>query len=137
MVEGRDVIQRDLDSLERWNVVNFMKCNKAKCKVRHMGCGNPRHKHRKNGEWIENSPREDLGVLKHAKFDKPWPCVLVPRNPLYPRLIPLCKQRGGEILPLCPPQVGPHLQSCFQLWGLTSERYGSAGASPVEAMEMF
>ncbi|PKU32925.1 rna-directed dna polymerase from mobile element jockey-like [Limosa lapponica baueri] len=53
-----------LTGLERWTCGDLIKFNKAKCKVLHMGRGNPKHKYRLNREWIENSPEEkDLGVL--------------------------------------------------------------------------
>lgn len=39
-----------LDRSERWTCTNLMMFNKAKCKVLHMDCGNPKHKYKVGGE---------------------------------------------------------------------------------------
>ena len=70
--------QRDPDRLERWACVNLMKFNRAKCKVLHVGQGNPKHKDRLGGEWVESSPEEKVlvGVLVEERLSVTQQCAL-------------------------------------------------------------
>ncbi|PKU38893.1 rna-directed dna polymerase from mobile element jockey-like [Limosa lapponica baueri] len=119
-LEGQEALQRDLDILEHWAMINGMKFNKPKCQILHLGQSNAGRKYKMAEEWLESSPAErDLGVLVHSRLNTRQQCAPAAKranNILRCIKHSITSQSREVIIPLYSALVWPHLEYCVQFW---------------------
>jgi len=139
MPEGQAAIQTDLNKLQKWTHVKLLRVNKAKCRVLHLGEGNPQYQYRLENEGIERSPdQKDLGVLVDEKLDMRRQSALAAQkaNRILGWIRSSVASRSREvILSFCSALVRPHLEFSA-LEPSAQDRHGPVGAGPEEATKM-
>ncbi|KAK4827795.1 hypothetical protein QYF61_021748 [Mycteria americana] len=108
-LEGQEALQRGLDGLEHWAMINGMEFN-----------NNAEHKYKLGEEWLESSPAErDVGVLASSRLTVSQQCALAAKgaNRILGCIKHSMTSRSKEgIVLLYSAVVWPHLEYCVQFW---------------------
>jgi len=82
LLEGWKTLQRDLDRLDRWAEVRWMRLNKAKCQVLHLSHNSPMQRYRLEEERVVGKlpDGEDLGLLAGSWLNMSQQCAQVAKK---------------------------------------------------------
>jgi len=120
--------------------VNLRSLNKAKCKILHLGWGNPRYIYRLGEELLGSIPAEkDLQVLvdKKLNMSQHWVYTAWKANSTLGYVRGgVCRRVREVIVPIYSAVVRPYGVLHPGLGPSTQERYGPFGEDPEEARKM-
>ncbi|GAB0203577.1 mitochondrial enolase superfamily member 1 [Grus japonensis] len=117
LLEGRKALQRDLDRLDRWAKVNWMRFNKAQHWVLHLGHNNTSGLG-KSG-WKAAWWKRTWGWLVDSWLSMSQQCAQVAKvaNSILACIRTSVASRTREVIVLLySALVRPHLESCVQCW---------------------
>ena len=122
-VEDRDSLQADLDKLKDWSDEWLLKFNAKKCKVLHIGPGNPKYSYQMKeggGTVLEEMILEkDLGVLISNDMKVADQCNKAAKKAM--RILGMVKRSfknldADSLKTIYCSFVRPHLEYCIQAW---------------------
>jgi len=117
-IKIRDVIQRDLDRLDKWTHMNLIGFNTAKCKESDFGQGNPRCASRLREKLTGNNSTEtDFEVIVDEKPNASQKCALAvwkAKSVLDYLKRGVASKENAMIVLFCSPLVRPHQEYCIQ-----------------------
>jgi len=86
-LEVQELLQRDLDRLEHWTIINGMKFNKSKCPILHLEPSNTRHKYKLGERWLEQSCKKgSVGPGQQQAQSESAVCPGSPESKPHPRV---------------------------------------------------